>query len=155
MELADLRLILLFPMVWQKDSIVINAPPRDVFAYVHEPTKLPEWMDTVVDIRRVVGSGEGGQYDWTIKMLGVQLRGQNVIVEYVQDEHATHQSIGMLSSEWTASVEAAEGGTKLTFEAEYTIPIPVLGKFAEGLTVRRHERLIRSMLLNIKDVLES
>jgi uncharacterized membrane protein len=141
-------------MAWHKNSIVVDAPLYDVFAYVNEPSTLPDWMVGMIEIRNVLGTGEGQQYDWTFKMVGIQLRGQNVVVEYVPNERAAHQGIGMIQSLWTNTVEADGDGTKLTIEVEYTIPVPVLGKLAESLTVRRNERDLRSSLLNLKEKLE-
>ena len=43
----------------------------------------------------------------------------------------------------------------MTFHVEYTIPVPVLGKLAEHLTVRRNKRDVEGYLLNIKETLEA
>jgi uncharacterized membrane protein len=142
-------------MASHENSIVIEAPASEVFAYVNEPRTLPDWMVGMIEVRNVIGAGEGLQYDWTFKMVGIQLRGQNVVVEYIPNERASHQGIGMISSLWTNIVEPDPGGTRLTIEVEYTIPVPVLGKLAESLTVRRNERGVQLSLLNIKDTLEA
>lgn len=142
-------------MAWHKNSIVIDAPLSEVFTYVNEPRTLPDWMVGLIETRNIMGSGEGLQYDWTFKMVGIQHRGQNVVVEYVLNERASHQSIGMISSVWTNIVEPETSGTRLTIEAEYTIPVPVLGKLAESLTVRRNERNLQASLLNVKETLEA
>ncbi len=141
-------------MVSHEHSIVIHAPLSEVFAYVNAPATLPDWMTGMSEVRNIVGSGAGLQYDWTYTMVGVRLRGQNVVVEYVPDECAAHQSIGMVNATWKSIVEPHEDGTKLRFQVEYTIPFPVLGKLAEHLTVRRNERDVDNYLLNIKDTLE-
>ncbi len=142
-------------MVKHENSIVIDAPLSEVFAYVNDPEALPEWMVGMIETRNVIGEGEGQQYEWTFKMVGVQLRGQNVVVEYIPNQCAAHQGIGMIDSLWTNRVEEErEGRTKLTIEVEYTIPVPVLGKLAEHLTVRRNERGLQFSLLNVKEKLE-
>ena len=105
-------------MVSYENSIVIEASPNEVFAYVKEPATVPDWLVGMFEVREVIGAGAGQQYEWTFKMAGVQLRGQNVIVDYIANECATHQSIGMLSSSWTNIVEPHEGGTKLTIKVE-------------------------------------
>lgn len=141
-------------MASHRKSIVINAPASEVFKYVNEPATLPEWLPGMVEVRNAIGAGEGQQYEWTFKMLGVLLRGQNIIVEYVANQRAAHQSIGMIQSIWTNIVEPHRDGATLTIEAEYTIPIPVMGKLAERITVRRNERDLESALLNVKEALE-
>lgn len=142
-------------MARHENSIVIEAPLEEVFAYVNEPRTLPEWMVGMIETRNVIGTGEGQQYEWTYKMMGIQLRGQNVVVEYDHNQRATHQSIGMISSTWTNTVEPEASGTKLTFVVDYSIPVPVFGKFAESVTLRRNERDMRSALLNVKETLEA
>jgi uncharacterized membrane protein len=141
-------------MASHENSIVINAPVSDVFAYVNAPATIPDWMTGMIEVRNVIGSGAGEQYDWTYKMVGVHVRGQNVVVEHIPNERATHQGIGMLSSTWTNIVEPHDGGTKLTIQLEYTIPVPVLGKLAEHLTIRRNDRDFKTSLLNLKETLE-
>lgn len=142
-------------MVSHTNSIIIRAPARDVFAYVNEPRTLADWMVGMIETRNVRGEGEGQQYEWTFKMVGVQLRGENVVVEHVPNERAVHQSIGMISSTWTNTVRPEDDGTELTLEVEYTIPVPVLGKLAEHLTIQRNARNMDVALLNVKETLEA
>lgn len=141
-------------MARTKNSIIVNAPPSRVFAYVNDPNNLPEWMPGMLEIRNLVGSGPGQQYDWTYKMLGFHFRGQNVVVEYEPEKRAVHQSIGMISSDWTITVEPHGEGTKLGTEAEYSIPVAVLGKLAEHIAARRNQREMEVALLNAKEMLE-
>jgi uncharacterized membrane protein len=136
-------------------SIVINAPVGEVFAYANAPSTMPDWMSALVEVRNVIGSGAGQQWEWTYKMAGVHVRGQSVIVDYILNECATHQGIGMLSVNWTIMVEPHDGGTKLTAKLEYTIPVPVLGRLAEHLAIRRNARELDASLLNLKETLEA
>jgi hypothetical protein len=34
------------------ESIEISRRPEDVFAYVTDPSRLPEWQESVVSVRR-------------------------------------------------------------------------------------------------------
>ena len=136
-------------------SIVINAPVSEVFAYVNAPATIADWMTAMVEVRNVIGSGAGLQWDWTYKMAGIHVRGQSVIVDYIPNECATHQGIGMLAASWTNIVEPHDGGTKLTMKLDYTIPVPVLGKLAEHLTIKRNARELEASLLNLKETLEA
>jgi uncharacterized membrane protein len=141
-------------MVAHRNSIIINAPVGRVFSYVNEPRSLPDWMIGMKEIRNVIGSGEGQQYEWTFKMVGLALRGQNVVVDYVENQRASHQGIGMIHSLWTASCEPVNGSTKLTIDVEYTIPLFVLGRLAENATVRRNDRDLKKSLAKLKEILE-
>ena len=43
---------------------------------------------------------------------------------------------------------------KFTIEVEYTIPVPVLGKLAEHLIVKRDARTLEMALTNVQETLE-
>jgi len=125
-----------------------------VFAYVNDPMVFPDWINGMIEVRNVIGTGEGLQYEWTFKMVGMLFRGQSIRVNYVQDDCAAYQSIGMMESIWTNITEAHDGGTKLTIKIEYSIPTPVLGKLAEQLTLKRNKRALDASLLNAKEAIE-
>jgi uncharacterized membrane protein len=142
-------------MKFLKNSVVINAPTDRVLTYVNDPTTMVDWVPTMMEIRDVIGTGEGQQYGWTYKYVGLLLRGQSTVVEYVPNELSVHQTIGTINSVWTFRVEPHEDGTTLTLDIEYTIPIPVLGKLAEHLVVKRDARALELALANVKELLES
>ena len=142
-------------MVSVRKSVVISAPPDRVFDYVTEPSTMAEWLTKMVEVRDVVGTGEGQQYEWTYKYAGLLLRGQSVVVQHVPNRLAVSQSIGMIGSTWTFRVEPHEEGSTLTIEVEYSIPIPVLGKIAEHVAVRLDARDLETSLSNVQDMLAS
>ena len=138
-----------------KNSIVIHAPADRVFAYVDDPINLVEWLPSMVEIRNVIGTGAGQQQEWTYKMAGLLLRGQATVVEHVPNKSAIHQTIGMISSDFGYAVEPHAEGSVLTLEVEYSVPIPVLGKLAEHIALRRNERDFENALKNVKETLEA
>jgi ligand-binding SRPBCC domain-containing protein len=138
-----------------KDSILIDAPPEDVFAYVDEPRELPTWLPSMIEVRNVIGTGLGQQYEYTYKMAGLLLRGQNIVVEHVPNERGLHQVIGMISALWDYSVEPHADGTLLNIQVEYSIPIPVLGRLAERLAIKQNAASFDLALINVKDVMEA
>ncbi len=142
-------------MKFLKNSIVIEAPSDRVLTYVNDPTMMVDWIPHMMEIRDVIGTGEGLQYCWTCKYVGLLLTGQSTVVEYVPNELSVHQTIGTINSVLTCRVEPHEEGTRLTIDVEYGIPIPVLGKLAEHLVVRRDARDLKVMLANVKDQLEA
>jgi len=142
-------------MVSVRKSVVISAPPDRVFEYVTEPSTMAEWLTKMVEVRDIVGTGEGQQYEWTYKYAGLLLRGQSVVVQHVPNRLAVSQSIGMIGSTWTFRVEPHEEGSTLTIEVEYSVPIPVLGKIAEHVAVRLDARDLETSLSNVQDMLAS
>ena len=142
-------------MVSVRKSVVISAPPDRVFDYVTEPSTMAEWLTKMVEVRDIVGTGEGQQYEWTYKYAGLLLRGKSVVVQHVPNRLAVSQSIGMIGSTWTFRVEPHEEGSTLTIEVEYSVPIPVLGKIAEHVAVRLDARDLETSLSNVQDMLAS
>jgi ribosome-associated toxin RatA of RatAB toxin-antitoxin module len=136
-------------------STVIQAAPERVFAYVTDPSKLPEWLPSMVEVRNVIGTGAGQQYEWTYKMAGLLLRGQSTAVEYVPNKCAVHQSIGTVSSDWTIQVQPHDESSLLRIDVEYSVPVPVLGRLAERLALRRDARDFALAFENIKETLEA
>jgi hypothetical protein len=153
MALSTRALELGYMASW-KDSILIHAPPDEVFAYVDDPSELPTWLANMVEVRDVIGTGLGQQYEYTYKMAGLLLRGENVVIEHVPNERGLHQVIGTISALWDYSVEPHKEGTVLNIEVEYSIPIPVLGRLAEHIAVMQNARSFELSLINVKDVME-
>lgn len=137
-----------------KNSIVVHAAPAEVFAYVDDPMNLVDWLPGMFEVTGVLGSGAGGQQEWTYKMAGILLHGDATVVEHVPGESAVHQTIGMISSTFAYSVEPHEDGALLTLEVEYEVPVPVLGKLAERLILKRNAREFDVALTNVKETLE-
>ena len=142
-------------MATWNDSILIHASPEEVFAYVDDPVELPTWLPSMVEVRNVVGTGLGQQYEYTYKMAGLLLRGQNVVIEHVPNERGLHHVLGMISALWEYSVEPHRDGTLLSIEVEYTIPVPVLGKLVERLAIKQNAASFELALINVKDVMEA
>lgn len=142
-------------MIVVTDSIVVNAPRERVFAYVTDPATMAEWMPFVMEIEGIVGSGEGQQYEWTSKLVGILYHGEVVVVEHVPNELSVHQSIGAVHSTTTFRTETADEFTKLVLELAYEVPLPVLGKLAEHAIGRRGARALATALIDVKEILEA
>ena len=135
-------------------SININAPVEKVFAYVTDPTKGPEWLVGWTEVTDVTGSGVGQHYHWKYNMVGIPLRGETTVREHVPNERRVTEGKGGVTSTWTFTFAPHEGGTKLDLELDYTIPVPVLGKLAEQLVLKRNQREADMSMQNIKERLE-
>jgi len=137
------------------NSTHINAPVEKVFAYVTDPMNTPEWMVSMSEVTDVTGSGVGQHAHWKYKMIGIPLHGESTITEQVPNERAVTKSKGGITSTFTWTFAPDEGGTKLDLEIDYSIPVPVLGKLAEKLVLKRNEREMGMNAQNIKERLES
>ena len=136
------------------NSVNISAPVEKVFAYVSDPVNLPEWMGSLSDVTDVTGSGVGQHYRWKYNMVGIPLRGESTITEYVPNERFATESKAGIENTFSFAFAPHEGGTRLDVEVDYTIPVPVLGKLAEQLVLKRNRREADMWMANLKERLE-
>ena len=87
-------------------------------------------------------------------MAGVNFYGSSKHVEFVDNVRTVSQSTG-IESTITWSYEAVAGGTKMTSQTEYKIPVPLLGKVAEAFIVKMNENESETILANLKARLEA
>ena len=136
-------------------SITINSPVEKVFNYLADPMAQLEWLPGIMEIKDVSGSGVGQHFRWTYKMAGVMLKGETTVTEHIPNERRVTQSKGGVTSTWIVNLETHDGGTMMKLNIEYTIPIPVLGKIAEKIVLKRNEREADLAMSNIKENMES
>ena len=135
-------------------SSSVQAPIEKVFEYVSDPLNLTEWMVGLMEVTDVTGSGADMHMRWKYKMAGIPFAGETQYLEYVANERTVSESKGGIPSKFTWTFSPDGNGTKLDLNVDYTIPVPVLGKLAEKLVLKRNEREADLWMENIKDRLE-
>ena len=137
-------------------TITINAPVEKVFDYIDQPTNLPEIWPSLMEIKDVQTLPNGGHTDrWVYKMAGMRFEGTTEGIEHVTNQRIVSKTKGGVASTQTWVFQPEAGGTKVTFEVEYNIPIPVLGKLAEAIVVKMNDREGDSILANLKTRMEA
>ena len=136
-------------------SITINAPVTKIFDYLSEPTNQPEIWPSLIEIKDVQRLPDGKTKNrWVYKMAGIRLEGTSEGVESVANQRIVSKTKGGVESTQTWIFQPEAGGTKVTFEVEYTVPIPVLGKLAEAIIVKMNEHEGEVILANLKSRME-
>jgi uncharacterized membrane protein len=135
-------------------SIEIKAPAKEVFAYLDDPEREPEWMSGMIEVNNVKGSGVGKHFDWTYKMVGMKFKGESTLTKDVPEKLLVAETKGGIESTWTFKLEQRKDVTVLDLDIDYKIPLPVLGRVAEKILLKRSERDAETDLMNIKDRLE-
>lgn len=87
-------------------------------------------------------------------MAGIHLKGTTAH-EYVENKSVISKTEGGVKSTLTWTFEPANGGTKVTLEVEYTVPIPVLGKLAEAIVVKLNDHEGDIIMANLKSRMEA
>ena len=142
-------------MIKAGSSITINAPIKKIFDYISEPTNQPEIWPSLMEIKDVQRLPDGKTKNrWVYKMAGIRLEGTSEGVESVANQRIVNKTKGGVESTQTWTFQPEAGGTKVTFEVEYTVPIPVLGKLAEAIIVKMNEHEGEVILANLKSRME-
>jgi uncharacterized protein YndB with AHSA1/START domain len=137
-------------------SIVIEAPVRDVFAYLDEPVNLPEIWPSMVEVRNIETRPTGGhRFHWIYKMAGKRFEGDLDTVEFERDKHFVSKTTGDLPATFDYTFVPENGRTKVEVKTEYEIPKTLLGKLKEPFLRKLNEREAEVFLANLKDRLES
>ena len=132
-------------------SIVINAAVEKVFSYMEQVTNLPDVWPSLVEVRNVQPLPNGGsRFDWVYKMAGMRLEGASEITEYEANKRTVTESKGGIERTFIWTYEPEAGGTRVTVEVEYVVPVPVLGKLAAAIIVKQNEREAEQILANLK-----
>jgi uncharacterized membrane protein len=137
-------------------SILINAPVEQVFAFVEDPRNMPDVWPSVERVTAVEPRPDGGYTcNYVYRIAGMRFEGHTDLLEHVPNQCiVTRSKIGMEGTlRWTFQAEG--DGTRVTLEAEYSVPVPLVGGIAAALLVRPNEREAETLFANIKAKLEA
>jgi uncharacterized membrane protein len=144
-------------MVSVQKSIVIKAPVDKVFTYMSDARSNLEWLPGVMEITDIRETPEhvGTRFRWAYKMAGLRFEGETTLVEYAANRRMVTEGKGGITNRWQFDYSPTAEGTRLDLVAEYTIPVPVLGRLAEAAIRGQNEREAELALSNIKARMES
>ena len=140
----------------RETTITINAPVEKVFSYLQdEPTNLLEIWPSMVEVKDKKRLPNGGtSFRWVYKMVGMRFEGTSEDIEYISNQRVVTKTKGGIEATYTWTFQPEDGGTKMTVEVKWSVPVPVLGKLAEALIIRQQEREFDLVLANLKDKME-
>ncbi|MXR51961.1 SRPBCC family protein [Halovenus sp. WSH3] len=138
------------------ESIEIDRPVSEVFAYLDDPHNHATITPGITDIRNVEPLDNGGKrLEHTYEMAGVGIDGELVEQIHEENERMRFEMRGRLTGEIDLRFEDLDGRTRVTYSAEYDIPGRVLSAAAEPVVKRYNRRQLRKTLDNLKRELES
>ena len=137
-------------------SVTIKAPVEKVFGFMADPRNLPEIWPSMVEVKDVQPLPAGGyNFGWTYKMAGMRFEGASETTELIANQRNVTESKKGIQSKFTWTYKPEAGGTKLTVQVEYTVPVPLLGKLAEAFIIKQNEHEAEAMLANLKARMET
>ena len=142
-------------MVAVSEHIDVDAPVEAVFDYMNDPHNQSEISPSVTDIRDVEQDETGKSLAFTYEMAGVPLDGRLETRTYEPEERIVFEMDGHLSGTITWEFESTDGGTRVTYGAEYDLPADVLEAVVRPFAERYNERELRTTLENLKTRVET
>jgi uncharacterized membrane protein len=143
-------------MATVKKSITINAPIEKVFKYTAEPSNLPEIWPSMIEVKNIQPLPNGGtRARFAYKMAGIRFEGISEDTEFIPNQRIVSKTEEPVENEVIWEYQSEGEATKLTFRAEYTVPIPLLGKLAEAFIVKQNENEVETLLSNLKARMEA
>ena len=136
-------------------SVTIARPVADVFAYVADGERCPEWRPSVIDIRRASGEGLGAIYEQGVRgPKGRRIAADYEITVYDPNRRIEFQTIaGPVRPHGVYEFAEAGGGTRLTFSLDAQIS-GLRGLFMGSAVQQTMDSEVRT-LDNLKRVLEA
>lgn len=142
-------------MVKVQKKVTIHAPIHKVFSYMADPRNLPEIWPSMVEVKNVEPGIYGGyNFEWVYKMGGMRFDGASDTIEFVDNKHLVTKSTKGIESRFTWDYETIKDETQLSLEIEYTVPVLLIGKFAEALLAKQNDHEADLLLENLKNKME-
>ncbi|HEY7348622.1 MAG TPA: SRPBCC family protein [Ktedonobacterales bacterium] len=142
-------------MVTVEQSITINRPIEEIFAYVSDQRNIPQWQDGVVEVQQIPESpvGLGTRVILARVFLGRRLEQHAEIVAFEPPTRFAFSSTSGPSTTGTNRFESTPEGTRVTISFE--MQAGGLFALAEPLVARNLRRSVEAGLGNLKDILEN
>jgi len=137
-------------------TFTINAPVEKVFSFAADnPANLPKIYPSLIEVKDIKPSPAGGyNFSWIYKMAGMRFEGATETIEYITNQRIVTKSTKGIKTTSVYTYEPEDGGTKITSETEYTVPVPLLGKLAETIILKLNENETNAVIANLKALME-
>jgi carbon monoxide dehydrogenase subunit G len=143
-------------MFTARDDVEIDADVASVFAFLDDPhnhAAVTPRLEDVRDIERLPNGGKRLRY--TYRMAGLGIDGELVQTVHEPNERMTFELRGRLTGSIDLTFEPTDGGTRLTYAAEYDLPENALTALGKPVVTRFNERQVRATLDAVAERFES
>ena len=132
-------------------EIWIEAPLEKIFGYISQPSNMPEFWHSLMEIKDVQRLTNGGySARWVYKMLGVRFEGEAEYTQIVPNQFFVIETKGGVQSTIAWTVRSWENKTRVTLTIDYKVPVPLLGKLAEFIILRMNEQEADLIMANLQ-----
>jgi uncharacterized protein YndB with AHSA1/START domain len=136
-------------------STEIKRPVQDVFAYLTDPDKTPEWNGLVLESKASPAGPvrKGSKIQGVVKVVGRRFEVTADVTEFVPNEKFTTKGNSPFPNEQRFSVEPVAAGTRVTASGQFE-PGGFF-KLAEPILDRILRRQMRAQFDTLKEILEA
>jgi uncharacterized membrane protein len=121
-------------------SLLVEAPPEEVWSVVSDPRNLPEWDRHIIAVEGVPPTGirKGTEYSTTVRLMGVRARIGARVLEFRSSEYSKIRLTGVLDATVETWLEPVDGGrsSRLRHRIDYRFRGGPLGAISAA-AVRR------------------
>ncbi|MDQ2072459.1 SRPBCC family protein [Haloarcula sp. H-GB4] len=137
------------------DDRWLDVPVETVFAFMDEPSNqaaVTPSLSRAERIERLLNSGNRAAYEY--EMFGLTFTGEVRATTYEPPERIVYEMRGDLTGRIAWRFEPEDGGTRLTYTADYEVPGP-LPEFLLAPLIRWYNRReVRKLLENVAEAVE-
>ena len=141
-----------------EESIIINRPRGEVWAFAIDPENVPLYNSNLVEFEKTSDGpvGKGTTYRGIARVVGRNLSWTSEITEFDEGTRAVNSSIEAPFA-WTleTNYEDSGDGTKLNWRQETESFSGFFGKLTDPLVTRMYAKDVRSNLEKLKELLEA
>ncbi|HUT52014.1 MAG TPA: SRPBCC family protein [bacterium] len=130
-------------------SVVINAPPAKVFAFVSDPQKAEQW--TWAKVENPQAQKVGRTVDWTVDVAGMSFKGQTVTVDVVPNQRIVEQFMGDADGSNTYLFVPEGAGTRVILVQQASVDVP---RAARKMVVEKNKETLQEALNKLKAAVE-
>jgi carbon monoxide dehydrogenase subunit G len=136
-----------------EETVTIRRTPEEVFAYLSDADKIPQWAPAKVKLLTDGPVGVGSQFSQTASVLGQSLESVTEVTAYDKPKHYAVKSIsGPVPFEQRFTLSPTEEGTKL--DAVLEAEPGGLFKLAQPLIAPAMHKQLKDVVNNLKRLLE-
>ncbi len=141
-------------MVKVEISLHINRPVAEVFKYMNDPTKMPEWNSTIEEATPSETPVKvGTRIRSRLRMLGRTMEGTYEVVELEPNKRVVNKSDEPFPWKAIITFQAENGGTRLVSAAEGELG--GFFKLSEPIFARIVKKQLQAQYETAKELLEA
>ena len=140
------------------DSIMINRPRGEVFAFAIDPENIPVYSSNLIEFEQVTEGpvGKGTRNRGSVKVVGKRIDFTVEVVDFNDGHRVASRSIeSPIPFELDVTYEDTAGGTKVSWHQESPGFGGFFGKLTDPLVNRMYAKDVRSNLEKLKELLEA